>query len=183
VELCAIIVFFPQGINQFSVNETPVQYHLPHPPHLSGAPIPALPIPPLSADGRRRWTAGELTEIVTALATLSTKDIGRALGVNPKALRSALRRHGISLRAIRQYGRRAGVSERIGLLIRRSSAGPSATYGAAALAVLPDSACRWPLGDPSKPDFAFCSAPRFGHASYCKHHMAKAFEREGRHAR
>jgi GcrA cell cycle regulator len=114
---------------------------------------------------------------------LSTRDIARTLGVNPKALRSALRRHGISLRAIRQYGRSASVSERIGLLIRRSPAGPSAIYGAAALAALPDGACRWPLGDPSKPSFAFCSAPRFGRASYCQHHLAKASAREGRHAR
>ena len=155
-------------------------HHLPHPPHLSTA---SLPIPPISSDGRRRWTAGELTEIVSALATLRTKDIAGTLGVNPKALRSALRRHGISLRAIRQYSRKANVSERIGVLIRRSSAGPSAIYGAAALAVLPDGACRWPLGDPSKPNFAFCAAPRFGHASYCQHHLVKAFEREGRHAR
>ena len=47
---------------------------------------------------RRRWTTGELTEILDALMTLRTDDIARKLGVNPKALRSVLRRNGISLR-------------------------------------------------------------------------------------
>jgi len=117
------------------------------------------------------------------MATLSTKHIARTLGVNPKALRSALRRHGISLRAIRQYSRKERATEGIGVVVRRSTEGPSAVYAAAALAILPDGACRWPVGDPSKPDFAFCAAPRFGRASYCQHHLAKAFEPEARHGR
>ncbi len=138
---------------------------------------------PLYSEGRRRWTTGELTEIVTALATLSTNEIARALGVNPKALRSALRRNGISLRAIRQCNKKANASEGLGLVVRRSTAGPSAVYGAAALAMLPEGACRWPLGDPSKQDFAFCGAARSGRASYCRHHLVKAFEPEDRHGR
>jgi GcrA cell cycle regulator len=160
-----------------------VLHHLAHPQHHSIAAYPSLPVPPLSSGGRRRWTAGELTEIVTALATLSTKDIAHTLGVNPKALRSALRRQGISLRAIRQYGRKERATEGLGVVVRRSAEGPSAVYAAAALATLPDGACRWPLGDPSKPDFAFCAAPRLGRASYCRHHLAKAFEPEARHGR
>ncbi len=157
--------------------------HLPHSPHHCIAAYPSLPVPALNNEGRRRWTAGELTEIVTALATLTTKDIARTLSVNPKALRSALRRHGISLRAIRQCNRKVNATEGIGLVVRRSTEGPSAVYGAAALAILPDGACRWPIGDPSKSDFAFCAAPRFGRASYCRHHLAKAFEPETRHGR
>ncbi len=158
-------------------------HHLAHPQHHSIAAYQSLPVPPLSSAGRRRWTAGELTEIVTALATLSTKDIAHTLGVNPKALRSALRRQGISLRAIRQYSRKERATEGLGVVVRRSTEGPSAVYAAAALATLPDGACRWPLGDPSKPDFAFCAAPRLGRASYCRHHLAKAFEPEARHGR
>ncbi len=158
-------------------------HHLAHPQHHSIATYPSLPAPTPYNEGRRRWTAGELTEIVTALATLSTKDIARTLGVNPKALRSALRRHGISLRAIRQYSRKERATEGLGLVVRRSTEGPSAVYAAAALAILPDGACRWPVGDPSKPDFAFCAAPRFGRASYCRHHLAKAFEPGARHGR
>ena len=158
-------------------------HHLAHPQHHTIAAYPSLPVPTPPNEGRRRWTAGELTEIVTAMATLSTKDIARTLGVNPKALRSALRRHGISLRAIRQYSRKERATEGIGVVVRRSTEGPSAVYGAAALAILPDGACRWPVGDPSKPDFAFCAAPRFGRASYCRHHLAKAFEPEARHGR
>ena len=103
---------------------------------------------------RRRWTTGELTEILDALATLRTNDLARIIGVNPKALRSVLRRNGISLRAIREHAKRKEPSEG-GLVVRRSTIGPSATYGAAALENLPDHACRWSLGDPADPNFAF----------------------------
>jgi GcrA cell cycle regulator len=82
-----------------------------------------------SSEGRRRWTAGELTEIVAALATLRTSDIARTIGVNPKALRSALRRQGISLRALRERARKAEINQGTGLLLRRPAAGPSAAYG------------------------------------------------------
>jgi GcrA cell cycle regulator len=137
-----------------------------------------LSAPP--AEGRRRWTAGELTEIVTVLATFSTSEIARTLGVNPKALRSALRRHGISIRTLREREKKTA-KEHIGFTVRRSSAGPSALYGATALAALPDGACRWPVGDPSEPDFAFCGAPQFGRAAYCCHHLVKAFEQRNCH--
>jgi len=131
---------------------------------------------PVSA-ARRRWTTGEITEILEALATLRTSDIARALGVNPKALRSMLRRNGISLRALREHAMREETCEG-GLMVRRSAIGPSATYGAAALEHLPDGACRWPIGDPAEPDFAFCGAAAHGRSPYCTTHLAKAFERE-----
>ena len=53
-------------------------HHSPHSPHHSTTSCaPLLPMP-LYSEGRRRWTTGELTEIVTALATLSTNEIARA---------------------------------------------------------------------------------------------------------
>lgn len=155
--------------------------HNPSPSHATTACSPsALSTPP--AEGRRRWTTGELTEIVTNLATFSTNEIAQTIGVNPKALRSALRRHGISIRLLREHGKKTA-KERIGFSVRRSSAGPSALYGATALAALEETACRWPIGDPSKPSFAFCGAGRFGRAAYCPRHLAKAFEKGGRHGR
>ncbi|MFY9640950.1 MAG: GcrA family cell cycle regulator [Rhodomicrobium sp.] len=132
-------------------------------------------------EGRRRWTTGELTEIVAALATLRTGDIAHTIGVNPKALRSVLRRNGISLRALRQHVKDGQPIEGMGLVIRRSKGGSSATYGAAALADLDEGACRWPQGDPAKPGFAFCGAPKLGRASYCRDHLSQAFERDGGH--
>lgn len=125
---------------------------------------------------RRRWTTGELTEILDALATLRTNDLARIIGVNPKALRSVLRRNGISLRALREHARRKESPEG-GLVVRRSSIGPSATYGAAALEKLPNDACRWSLGDPAEPNFTFCGAPVAGRAPYCSTHLGQAFQR------
>lgn len=133
---------------------------------------------PRASEGRRRWTAGEITEILAAIATLRTSDIARTVGVTPKALRSLLRRNEISLRALRDGKKREEISER-GLVVRRSSIGPSATYGAAALEALPSGACRWPVGDPAEPDFCFCGAPSAGHRPYCSAHLAQAFRQEG----
>lgn len=125
---------------------------------------------------RRRWTTGELTEILDALMTLRTDDIARTIGVNPKALRSVLRRNGISLRALREHAKRKEPSEG-GLVVRRSTIGPSATYGAAALENLPNDACRWSLGDPADPNFTFCGEPVAGRSPYCNTHLGQAFQR------
>jgi GcrA cell cycle regulator len=149
--------------------QVPVSYRSP-------SPVPSVP------DARRRWTTGELTEIIAALATLRTSDIANALGVNPKALRSVLRRNGISLRALREHGGNKETSQSGGLAVRRPAGGPSATYGAAALEKLPDGACRWSLGDPAEPNFAFCGAPIAGRWPYCPAHLAQAFHYEGGHA-
>jgi GcrA cell cycle regulator len=150
------------------------------------APLPAFLSaatgPQSCGSSRRRWTAGELTEIVAALATLRTSDIARAIGVNPKALRSVLRRHGISLRALRESGK-GSTRPGTGLLLRRTNGAPSATYGALALAALPEGACRWPIGDPAKRSFAFCGAPRLGRRSYCAKHFAQALQCEDDHER
>ncbi len=142
------------------------------------AGIAQLTAPPLTG-GRRRWTTGELTEILAALATLRTSDIAHTLGVNPKALRSALRRNGVSSRAIRFKAKWEEPTED-GLVVRRSKVGPSAAYGAAALEDLDDDACHWPCGDPAEPDFAFCCAPAIKGRSYCAEHTAQAFRRRGR---
>jgi GcrA cell cycle regulator len=134
----------------------------------------SLSTAPRVSEGRRRWTTDEVTEILSAIATLRTSDIARTLGVTPKALRSLLRRNGVSLRALRESAQREDSAES-GLIVRRSSVGPSATYGAAALETLPDGACRWPHGDPAESDFFFCGAPVAGSRPYCSAHLAQAF--------
>jgi GcrA cell cycle regulator len=151
-------------------------------PSVPQIPLSHQPLPRTSApsERRRRWTTGELTELISALVTLRTSDIANAIGVNPKALRSVLRRNGISLRALREQAKRKEVSEGGGLVIRRTP-GPSATYGAAALESLADSACRWSLGDPAEPDFAFCGAPVSGRWPYCPVHVSQAFQYGGGH--
>ncbi|MGA7326335.1 MAG: GcrA family cell cycle regulator [Rhodomicrobium sp.] len=156
-----------------------------NPATCSAFPCPELFTPPhtnsLAGEGRRRWTTGELAEIVSALATLRTNDLAQKLGVHPKALHAALRRNGISLRALRQQARKQEASQISGLTVRRSSLAPSASFGAAALDELDDESCRWPLGDPAEPGFAFCSAKIEGRGSYCTSHLAQAFLREDGH--
>jgi GcrA cell cycle regulator len=36
--------------------------------------------------------------------------------------------------------------------------------------------CRWPLGDPSRPDFRFCGARSNAGAPYCDHHARMAYQ-------
>ncbi len=151
-------------------------------------PAFAASLPPTAAAappgaGRRRWTAGELTEAVAALATLRTSEIAKSLGVNPKALRSVLRRQGISLRALREQAKKPERCDGTGLVVRRSSMALSAAFGAEALADLPDSACRWPLGDPSEPEFKFCGSKAMKRSAYCTHHANRAVERKDGHDR
>lgn len=153
-------------------------------PSAASCAFPAVAISgpsPLAAldpgnSGRRRWTASELTGILDALITLRTNDLARILGVHPKALRSVLRRNGVSLRALREQAKRKEPSEG-GLVVRRSSIGPSATYGAAALEKLGNNVCRWPIGDPADPNFRFCGAPVAGRSPYCCTHFELAFQR------
>jgi len=89
-----------------------------------------------------------------------------------------LRRNGISLRAIREPVTNGETRPGTGLLLRRTSGSPSAVFGAAALTSLPDSACRWPSGDPDKPEFSFCTKTRLGRHSYCEGHLAAARTRK-----
>ncbi len=176
-KLCA--VSWKQNANRvfrdrvWQSNEAPVLHPVPQ-----SALIPLRLFNPSSGvhtvcGARRRWTTGDLTEIIAAIATLRTSDIARMIGVNPKALRSVLRRHGISLRALREKAKKPE-SGGTGLLLRRTSGAPSAIYGATALASLPDGACRWPLGDPAEPGFAFCGAAKLLRHSYCPEHFAQS---------
>lgn len=41
---------------------------------------------------------------------------------------------------------------------------------------LEDGHCRWPVGDPLKPDFYFCGAKKIPGLSYCEHHARRAFQ-------
>ena len=37
--------------------------------------------------------------------------------------------------------------------------------------------CRWPIGEPDKPDFGFCGRLRTGHGAYCPGHAPQATRR------
>lgn len=41
---------------------------------------------------------------------------------------------------------------------------------------LTESCCRWPIGDPQKPDFHFCGRKRVALFSYCELHAQRAFQ-------
>ncbi|MGX9393932.1 GcrA family cell cycle regulator (plasmid) [Nitrobacteraceae bacterium UC4446_H13] len=50
------------------------------------------------------------------------------------------------------------------------------------LAELEPSSCRWPIGDPSSPDFRFCGAPALPGESYCRACARKAYQTHGSHS-
>ena len=41
---------------------------------------------------------------------------------------------------------------------------------------LRESMCRWPMGDPTKPDFRFCGARSLSGLPYCTHHARIAYQ-------
>ncbi len=41
---------------------------------------------------------------------------------------------------------------------------------------LEQSMCRWPLGDPTSPDFRYCGSPSNGTTPYCRPHGALAYQ-------
>jgi GcrA cell cycle regulator len=43
---------------------------------------------------------------------------------------------------------------------------------------LSDEVCRWPVGDPARPDFFFCGAPVQCGKPYCADHCTRAWRRE-----
>jgi GcrA cell cycle regulator len=122
---------------------------------------------------RRNWTQAELANIRQALSLSTTAAIAKQYSTNAKTLRSALRRHGVSIRHTRKGDRpRKSLA---GVRVQRSDSGVAAIYGAEALAVLPDRACHWPIGDPGEPGFQFCGAHVSSLGPYCAEHRAKAY--------
>ena len=121
------------------------------------------------------WKPEEIAAIQRDLLSTSTAAIAACYGVHEKALRSTLRRHGVSIRYVRRMlkpRRPCGG----GITVRRPTLGAAASYGAAALAELPDHACRWPIGDPADKHFCFCGLRKGIGESYCKAHRARAYE-------
>jgi GcrA cell cycle regulator len=41
---------------------------------------------------------------------------------------------------------------------------------------LRDSMCKWPIGDPAKPDFGFCGGRAVSGLPYCSHHCRMAYQ-------
>ena len=41
---------------------------------------------------------------------------------------------------------------------------------------LKESMCKWPLGDPTSPDFRYCGSPAYGGSPYCQHHGKLAYQ-------
>ncbi|HXF53257.1 MAG TPA: GcrA family cell cycle regulator [Hyphomicrobiaceae bacterium] len=46
----------------------------------------------------------------------------------------------------------------------------------ASIMTLKESMCRWPIGDPSDPEFHFCGRKRCGTLPYCEHHARMAYQ-------
>ena len=123
---------------------------------------------------RKIWSAAEIAQVVAALATRDTEAVAADWGVTARQLRGLMMRSGVRIRHIRKAVPAQHACG--GLLARRPADGPAATFGAAALAELPDCGCKWPIGDPAVEGFAYCGAARFSVLSpYCAEHHARAY--------
>ncbi len=68
-----------------------------------------------------------------------------------------------------------GKSHRLGLTGRASPIKKRMNKGPAIMA-LSERMCKWPFGDPKKPDFYFCGRPVEISVSYCAEHRALAYQ-------
>jgi GcrA cell cycle regulator len=46
----------------------------------------------------------------------------------------------------------------------------------ASIMTLKEQMCRWPIGDPSDPEFHFCGRKKLGTLPYCEHHARMAYQ-------
>jgi len=123
---------------------------------------------------RKRWTEADIADIRRGLAHMTVAEIAAAYGVRISAVRSALSKRKISVQRIRRRTKPLRACE--GIRISRPRRGAVASYGAAALAELPDHACRWPFGDPADRNFTYCGARVDGSGPYCAGHHAIAYK-------
>ena len=145
----------------------------------------------------RPWSALE-DEIMARMAGQgkSGSEIGEALGRPRNSVIGRCNRQGIKLRGRKvanKDGRPRKVSAPIG--VPQKALGfaakdiPSAPVSAPPVARPPEpprmitlmhltrSSCRWPFGDPKKPDFRYCGLSQHGDSPYCEAHQALAYNR------
>ena len=53
---------------------------------------------------------------------------------------------------------------------------PKKSSGPKKLLDLEKGDCRWPIGEPRRPDFHFCGAPQIADRPYCELHWRMAFQ-------
>lgn len=72
--------------------------------------------------------------------------------------------------------RMAAESRRIAMSCEAVDLTPEQRATAKTLLKLSKGDCRWPYGDPAKPDFIFCGAPVAAERSYCPAHCRMAYQ-------
>jgi len=145
----------------------------------------------------RPWSALE-DEIMARMAGQgkSGSEIGEALGRPRNSVIGRCHRQGIKLRGKKcenKGGRpRKAIAQPIPLVAQiKPLAQPSAPIAVPqprppaqpeaprmiTLMHLTRSSCRWPFGDPKKPDFRYCGLSQHGDSPYCEAHQALAYNR------
>jgi GcrA cell cycle regulator len=120
------------------------------------------------------WTPVTIAELARLAGKgLTSTQIAAAMDVTRGTIMGKLRREGIAL-----LGPPAvkGVQR-----VKKPALAPQPARGvAAAVLALKPTHCRWPIGDPTKDDFHYCSAPRSPHdvPPYCRKHAELAVVRK-----
>jgi len=132
------------------------------------------------------WTDEIVTEIRHLAAQgLSASNIGNELGITRNAVIGKMRRLKIPLLGDSQGGRRAGDQrprrKRATLKVPVSEAEPKPLPTNVTLMELVPEGCRWPMGDPGTPEFAYCGNRRAQiNLPYCEGHCRMAYRPDGR---
>jgi len=143
------------------------------------------------------WTTERVQQLRTCVtAGLTCSEIAAEIGVTRNAVIGKISRLGLSLgrargampgrmRASRARAAPARPSRMLHVLRQVAAMAPESFATAQAPAVesarrcslleLTGGGCRWPLGDPCKPDFGFCGNDAIAGFSYCAGHMRIAY--------
>lgn len=135
-----------------------------------------------------QWTTGQIETLMRLWqAGARTADIGAAIGKNKNGVIGKAHRLGLAPR--RRGTPRTNAARPMPLkpkkIIVGSRGSPSHvvfekeyTPNNTALLDLKKQQCRWPLGDPLKPDFQWCGNDRMADCPYCEQHRQMAFSRK-----
>lgn len=126
---------------------------------------------PQSEGTRKSWDEAILRQALITLKTQNLRGTAATLGVTHHALRHALSREGVSVRAYRSI---VAKKKRVAHHGAKATtfAGPSLGANRPFLAMTafeerPANGCSWPIGDLEGDEFRFCGKPRASRRSYC----------------
>lgn len=118
---------------------------------------------------RRAWDDQALTRALILLKSHSVAATAQLMGRKPNAVRHALTRAGVSIRAMRQHYAKPNKHRPhdASKAFVSPDGGINSELAQMAFEAKPANGCSWPIGDLESQAFSFCGRPRKPKRPYC----------------